>query len=265
MPNKHIFVSCGVHTEDERQFGESIKQLVESHDFNSFVAPAVHQPADLNTHVFRELQRCDGFVAVLQKRGEVHYESFPVKHRASVWIQQEIGIIFYRSFLVGRPIPTRIYVEESILREGLTTYSIINPIEFQTKETVLEDLSQWLKGPTFDEQPVLARRKDLFDRRTKSYDEYNWLLLELIAAHCRNPGDVVNYTMVLDDFINILQERGYKADEISPIFFKTQERLRADWLISEMTDQDTGITSFRVETQWWDLILEDLRNRARIS
>lgn len=265
MPKKHIFVSCGVHTEDERQFGKSIKELIESHEFSSFVAPTIHQPADLNTHVFQQLQLCDGFVAVLQKRGEVSYEKFPVKHRASVWIQQEIGIIFYRSFLIGRPIPTRIYIEEGILREGLTLYSIINPIEFQKKETVLEDLSQWLKGSTFAEQPVIARRKDIFERRTKSYNEYNWLILELIAAHCRNPGDVANYNMVLADFMAIQCERGHSHDEAGVFFENARVPLLTDGLISRATDHDTGATSLRMAPQWWDFVVEELRNRARIS
>src|SRR2546422_868093 len=111
MPKKLIFVSCGVHAKEETTFGEKIGELIEAHDMTSFIAPKVHQAADLNTHVFKELQRCDGFVAVLQKRGEIHYEKFPVKHRASVWIHQEIGILFYRSFLLGQAIPMRLYMD----------------------------------------------------------------------------------------------------------------------------------------------------------
>jgi hypothetical protein len=108
MPKKLIFVSCGVHTKEERAFGQKMATLIEQHEMATFLAPTVHQPADLNTHVFEQLQRCDGFVGVLQKRGEIRYEDFPVKHRGSVWIQQEIGILFYRSFLLGRAIPMRI-------------------------------------------------------------------------------------------------------------------------------------------------------------
>ena len=159
MPKKRVFVSCGQHTEEEKSFGQEILRLIDSHGMAGFFAEEVHQAADLNTSLFKELQRCDALVAVLQKRGDVQYEKFPISQRASVWIQQEIAILFYRSFLLERTIPMRIYMERGILHEGLTTVSIINPIQFEKKQTVLEDLSQWLEGPAFEEQPVLTRRE----------------------------------------------------------------------------------------------------------
>ena len=229
--------------------------LVEEHKMTSFLAPTVHQPADLNTHVFKELQRCDGFVAILQKRGEIHYESFPIKHRASVWIQQEIGIIFYRSFLLGRNIPIQIYREKGILHEGLTTYSIINPIEFQNEEAILEDLSKWFKGPTFDEHPVLTRREDLFQQRIQHYGEDHWLVLELIAAHSRNVADFVDYNIVRNDFYKI-------RPDLEQIFEKAWMLLREDGLIFK-TGQSP--VQFRLQPQWWDLALEELHNLERIK
>ena len=50
----------------------------------------------------------------------------------------------------------RIYIEQGILHEGLTVFSIINPIWFDTKTTVLDDLSKWLEGPSFEEQPGVS-------------------------------------------------------------------------------------------------------------
>lgn len=39
---------------------------------------------------------------------------------------------------------------------------MVNPISFEANETVLEDLAGWLRGPQFEEQPVLGRREKLF-------------------------------------------------------------------------------------------------------
>jgi hypothetical protein len=64
MRTQLVFISCGVHTAEERDFGQKIHRVIESEGMTSFLAPTVHQPADLNTHVFSELQRCDAFVAV---------------------------------------------------------------------------------------------------------------------------------------------------------------------------------------------------------
>ncbi|MEX0806585.1 MAG: hypothetical protein WD688_25200 [Candidatus Binatia bacterium] len=254
MSQRLLFVSCGVHTEAEKALGRKIGEVIEKHKMISFLAPKVHQPADLNTHVFKELQRCDGFVAVLHKRGEIHYESFPVKHRASVWIQQEIGIIFYRSFLLGLDIPARIYQDQEILHEGLTTNSIINPIPFDNEEMLLEDLSEWLKGPTFDQHPVLTRRDDLFQRRIQDYEANQWLVLELIAAHSRNVGDDVDYNIVRNDFFKI-------SPDPERLFERAWVRLREDGLIFR---SDHTPLVLRLQPQWWDLVHEALRNRARV-
>src|SRR5215471_6539139 len=147
MAKRRIFISCGQRSVEEKKFGQQIQRLInQKKNLEGFFAEEAHDPSDLNTALFRELQHCDGFVAVLHKRGEIHDAGFDLTHRASVWIQQEIGILFYRSFLLGRPeaLPMRIYIEQGILHEGLTRFSIINPIWFDTKQTVIDDLSKWL-------------------------------------------------------------------------------------------------------------------------
>jgi len=265
MPRKLIFVSCGVHTEQERDFGRKIGVLIEKCEMTGFLAPAVHQPADLNTHVFKALQRCDGFVAVLQQRGEIHYESFPIKQRGSVWIQQEIGILFYRSFLLGRDIPIHIYREKDVLHEGLTTYSIINPIQFEEEATVLTDLEEWLKSPAFEEPPVLARREDLFRRRARAYKEHDWLFLEIVAAHCRNPGEKARYRIVHSDFCEILREQGKTPEESENLFNDALPKLYSDGVVFRIEGPTRDDVMLHIEPQWWDLVLEALRNQARVT
>lgn len=265
MSKKRIFVSCGQRTEDERNLGQKIIKQIGDHGMLGFFAEEAHEPADLNSYLFKELQLCNGFVAVLQKRGEVHYPGFPTKQRASVWIQQEIAILFYRSFLLGRPIPMRVYAEKDIIREGLITMSIINPIEFENEDNLLQNLSAWLRGPAFEEQPLLARRENLFQRRIQNYNEYDWLVLELIAAHSRNPGDTTNHSIIRRDFFAIVKETGKSEQEADRVYNEGWSKLTSDGVITRTDERGTGITVLRIETQWWDLVLEELRNRARIT
>jgi len=263
MSTKRIFVSCGQRTTEEKTVGQEIRELIRKHDMDGFFAEEVHDALDLNTSLFRELQNCDGFVSVLQNRGEVHYPGFEMKRRASVWIHQEIAILFYRSFLLKEPIPMRIYVENGLLHEGLTQFSIINPIPFEYKNTIFTDLSSWLGGSVFDQPPVLARRENLFRRRIEQYKDHHWLILEIIAAHSRNPGDSTRHTTVLNDFRAVLSEEGRQDEEINRLHGEGLQRLLEDSLIVRTENIQTA--SFYIGTQWWDLIIEELRNRARLK
>ena len=99
MPRKLIFVSCGQRTEDEIALGREVAEIIAAHDMDSFFAQDVHSASDLNTQVFGAIQACDGFLGILQQRGEVRYPGFPAVQRSSVWIQQEIAMFCYRTFL----------------------------------------------------------------------------------------------------------------------------------------------------------------------
>jgi hypothetical protein len=259
MRKKRIFISCGQRLPEEKSFGLEIQQLINK-SMNGFFAEEAHDAADLNASLFRELQNCDGFVAVMHKRGEVNYSDRSPHYRASVWIQQEIAILHYRSYLLARPIPMRIYLENGIEAEGLTQYSMINPIKFEDKKIIIDDLAKWLRGSTFDEPPVLARREDMFRRRVEANEEYHWLILELIAAHCQGPNDVADETFVFQDFDAVLQEKGKRdADQL---FSPKLSQLISNGLISKRNEG--GRTNLRLRKPWWDLIFEELRNRERV-
>lgn len=171
MAKKRIFISCGQRIPAEKIIGQEIQGIIAKNDMEGFFAEEAHDAADLNMSLFRELQSCDGMVAVMHNRGEVSYPGYDVKSRGSVWIQQEIAILFYRSFLIQQLIPMRIYIENGVLHEGLTLFSLINPIPFDDKSALLENLSNWLTSPVFHEPPVLARRESLFKQRTEKYDD----------------------------------------------------------------------------------------------
>lgn len=264
MAKKRIFISCGQRTAEEKLFGQKIQTLINQY-MEGFFAEYAHDAADLNTAVFRELQNCDGFVAVMQKRGAVQDLNSPVHYRASVWIQQEIAILHYRSFLIGKTIPMRLYLEMGILPEGLTKYSMINPIPFKETQTILEDLGEWLHGPTFREPPELARREDLFRRRVEANDEDAWLILELIAAHCQGPNDTVENVFVLGDFVTIGKEKGTSDADVAQRFNSKLSRLISSGLVGRRSGREPLTAGLYIEKQWWDLILEELRNQARIK
>lgn len=266
MAKKRIFISCGQRNGEEKNFGREIQQLInQNKNLEGFFAEEAHDASDLNTALFRELQRCDGFVAVAHKRGEILDPGFDVTHRASVWIQQEIGILFYRSFLLGRPeaLPMRIYIEQGILHEGLTRYSIINPIWFDTKQIVIDDLSKWLEGPSFEEQPVLARREDLFRRRALTLSDHEWLILEITAAHSRRVGDPAIRDFVQGDFCLIVEEAGIDH-EAAPRRFENALSILIEQGVIVVTNIDNRLC-LRIQPQWWDLVLDELRTRERLK
>ena len=93
MANKRILVSCGQETDKEIRLGRDIINVIGNHKgMGGFFSQHVHSPADLNSGVFAALKTCDGFFAVMHKRGGITYRNYPVTHRSSVWIQQEIAI-----------------------------------------------------------------------------------------------------------------------------------------------------------------------------
>ena|SRR2546422_241675 len=255
MRKKRIFVSCGQETPDEICFGNDILETITRHEMDGFFANEVHSASDLNSEVFRAIQSCDGFFAVLHKRGEVNYSKYTPVQRSSVWIQQEIAIICYGNFLQERPVPIRVYSEKGILLEGVMKTAIVNPIDFETKEAVLKGLSKWLTGPEFREHPVLARREALFRNRIEPLGPEDWLLLELIAAHSAGPGDETSAGVVLEDYRKIQGQV-----ELSGIFpFDAFNLLHASGLVVQ--NQRHGTVS--ISKIWWDLVLDELRNQGR--
>jgi hypothetical protein len=100
--DRRIFVSCGQQSTAEKNLGMRIKKIIDKQKgMRGFFAEDVHSPSDLNRAVFDELKTCDGFFAVMHKRGEISYVDFPKSQRSSVWIQQEIALLCYRMHLQG--------------------------------------------------------------------------------------------------------------------------------------------------------------------
>ncbi len=268
MSRKRIFVSCGQLTDDEKALGKQVINVIAATGrMEGFFANEAHDATDLNSSLFRELQSCDGFVAIIQSRGKVRSQGRPAVTRGSVWIHQEIAILFYRSFLLGRPVPMRIYMEKSIAHEGLTQFSMINPRDFEENNGLLSDLRTWISGPTFEETPVLARREDIFRRLTANYEDHHWLLLEIVAANSSESGARVDRPFLSKAFLEIVH--GGKSEDLS-----SQEKsacrqyimsLIDDGVLEADRDERRQVSVCSIKTQWWDLIHDELRNRSRIK
>ncbi len=264
MANKRIFVSCGQEADGEISLGQEILKHIQQHGNKGFFAQEVHSVSDLNAEVFRAIQSCDGFFAVMHKRGEVKYREFPLTHRSSVWIQQEIAVLSFRNFLQQRHVPIRVYMEKEILLEGLMRTTIVNPYYFEKKEEVLEGLSRWLTGAEFEEHPRFARRESVFRRRIQGFQDDDWLILELISAHSVAPGDMADYHEILSDFCAILREKGLNDQQTGHSYSEARRRLMDNGLVREIKDPRAGTTHIGIAKQWWDLVLEELRTVGRM-
>jgi len=265
VAKKFIFISCGQETVEELTLGKDIKALVEQHDMDGFLAQTVHSADELNKAVFEAIQACGGFCAVMHQRGEIKYSKYPPMQRSSVWIQQEIGLLMYRRFSLNQPIPIRVFSQKGILLEGVMKYSIANPIEFQKGEEVLAGVAEWLEGPEFHVDPILAMREELFERRIKNLNEEDWCLLKLIVVHSTALGDMPSKSVILGDLSALPENKGKNQKIINDSFVQCQRRLHREGLIE--VDESPGglIKAIGISKQWWILLGVELKNRGRLG
>lgn len=265
MLYRRIFVSCGQETDEEISLGRDIITTIGNHKgMEGFLAQDVYSPEDLNRAVFEAMKTCDALFAVMHKRGGVTYRNYPVIHRSSVWIQQEIAILCYRRYLQGSHVPIRVYAERGILLEGVMKTSIVNPIIFEKREQLLKGLNAWLNGPEFDEDPILARRDSLFQRRVQNLREHHWLILELIAAHSSGSEDHADYGEIGSDFLEIFREQKKSDQEIQNLYESGRQSLSEKGLTIPSYDAVSGKTLVCIPQKWWNLVLQELRNQGRV-
>lgn len=149
---KLIFVSCGQLTDDEKNIGNAIKNLIDStDDFKAYFAESVHELKTLAPHVFEALYRCSGAIIFLHGRGSVtDHQRKKWGIRSSVWINQEIAILAFRGFLENRPLPILAFKEsKNIKLEGAMTSFIINPHLLVDTNDTISKIDEWLKKEQF--------------------------------------------------------------------------------------------------------------------
>jgi len=142
LPTKElVFIACGQSTPREKALGVKVKSLFKKNNLDSFLAETANDLESLNSHIFKNLTDCTGFIAILHKRDGTKYDT-------SVWINQEVAIAAYlRS--TGRIIPSLVLYEEGALVGGLIRYTIANPPTFKSDEEALSKIEEWIKHQNF--------------------------------------------------------------------------------------------------------------------
>jgi len=136
-----IFIACGQVTPEEIELGGKVRNLLEEHGIDVFLAEAANDLVDLNSHIFKNLNECTGFIAILHKRHKLNGT-----YDTSVWINQEVAIVAYLRSQQSKEIPSLILYEENAEEEGLIKYTIANPPTFGSNEEALLKIEKWIKS-----------------------------------------------------------------------------------------------------------------------
>jgi hypothetical protein len=154
-----VFISCGQFTDEERQLGKDVCELVNgTSGLQAYYAENQSTVKGVAEHILGALDRAAGFIAIMHHRGEVTTPS-GTHTRASVWIEQEIAIVSFLQATRKTEIPIAAYAEQGIYREGLRDKIMLNPTPFITADEVLADLRKLLpawnaKAPRSDRPRV---------------------------------------------------------------------------------------------------------------
>ncbi len=155
-----IFISCGQQTDEEKELGKEIQNLVrELTPFDPYFAEFQNSLEGLTKNIFSELYNCKGFITVLHRRGKVASD---VRSRASVWVEQEIAIAAFINQVLEKDIKVVPLIQSGIKLEGVRKQLIFNPREFTSNSDALEfirkKLSEWEVEPTNAEPLTLVYR-----------------------------------------------------------------------------------------------------------
>ena len=135
-----IFVSCGQVTQEEKDLGLKIRELIDgSGVFEGYFAENQSSLEGVTQNIFAQLERCFGLICVMHARGEVS-SPYGRTVRASVWIEQEIAIASFITGVQGRKIRIRAYLKKGIHREGVRDKILVNPRDFENEREILADL-----------------------------------------------------------------------------------------------------------------------------
>jgi hypothetical protein len=151
MHKPTIFVSCGQRTDEEKQLGSEICELVTATGvFTPFFADEQSDLNGLHENIMGALERAVGFISVMHPRGDVVISGRNTS-RASVWVEQEIAIAAFINRGRKQKIPTVVYRHASVGREGMRDLLHLNPVTFETSEEILAHLKIRLPSWNVDE------------------------------------------------------------------------------------------------------------------
>jgi|SRR5271155_76 len=148
-----VFISCGQFLDKEKALGRSLAQAVDDlTPCKGYFAENQNSADSLSRHIFAAIDECAGFVAVLHHRGKVELGS-DSHIRASVWVEQEIGIASFLTQIQKRVFPVVCYIQSGIKIEGIRTLLLTNGNSFHDESEVLRDFRERLKSGIF--KPVI--------------------------------------------------------------------------------------------------------------
>ena len=185
---RQIFVSHS-QLQGQRERGQELARVINAVEiggaqrFRAYFAEDVHDTDGLSQHIFDNLQRSAGFLAVMHRRGRVHtpHEDFD---RASVWIQQELAIVSFLNFQRPGPrrIRIRVFTEGEIKREGVSAVQIVNATPFERDDELPDRVRTWLTGPDFAVDPVGDTREQIFQRIAARLTVEQWRQLHVLMV-----------------------------------------------------------------------------------
>jgi hypothetical protein len=145
-----VFISCGQYTDQERNLGKDLAAIVEElTPCEGYFADNQNSLLGLSQHIFGALNRAAGFIAVMHQRGRVETPSGG-HIRGSVWVEQEIAIAAFLAQAQDKLLPTLVYIQKGIEREGVRQQLRLKPVEFETESQILADLREQITRRTFE-------------------------------------------------------------------------------------------------------------------
>ncbi len=135
-----IFVSCGQYTEDEKNIGKRVCEIVDKFDYEPYFAENQSSLKGLHENILTKLNKCVGLIAIMHPRGEVKYSANSKHIRGSVWIEQEIAIAAFMTHCLGREIEVAAFIHQDIKREAIRDLLHLNPLLFRSDDEILEAL-----------------------------------------------------------------------------------------------------------------------------
>ncbi len=256
MSTRLIFISHGQLPEEKPKGLALAKRIDGWPGFRAFFAESVHSTDGLSEHILGNLERCDGFLAVMHKRGEVDFLGRKFT-RASIWIQQELAIISFINYQrhPTRRIKVRVFAQRGIKREGLVDTLILNPIEFEKDEDLQVLIIEWLCSSDFQEDPIATTRESLFRTLTSDFTDAHWSYLKVMMALSSGTTHDVD-----ESHVNTMLSKMKFSGNISDI----QSTLAARGFLwrGGLPDKARGIIPTRLTPGFIDLIAEELRRRG---
>lgn len=139
-----IFVSCGQYTDQEKNLGKAVCDVLRSHGLEPYFAENQMNLSGLHSNILNKLNECSGLVAIMHPRGIVN--AFGNQHtRGSVWIEQEIAIAAFMTHCLKKNMEVVVFTHEDIRREGIRDLLQLNPIAFRDDAEIVSKLPTVIK------------------------------------------------------------------------------------------------------------------------